>query len=112
MSDQPMRKTQARTAERERQRAKQRQKENLMRLIPIGALVLFVITAVVYVFSTQSNANTTGVNGPRLQVDHEKLELGKQIFDRPIRAAFNVKNVGDGTLKLDVPKIVNALEGC
>jgi hypothetical protein len=47
-----------------------------------------------------------------LEVDREQIDLGKQIFDRPVRAVFNVKNVGDDTLNLAAPRLVTALQGC
>jgi hypothetical protein len=83
----------------------------LLRLIPIVAAILFVVVAAIYVISLQSTPSPS-TTGARLQFDREQIDLGKQIFDRPARATFAVKNVGNGALKLDVPKNSTLLEGC
>jgi len=116
MSDQPpIRKTQARIAERERARAEAQRKGTMKKFIPLTVVFLvavFVIFVGLTTLTKTSSENIQGATGPRLQVDREKIEMGKQIFDKTVRAAFTVKNVGDSTLKLDVPKVAAILEGC
>ncbi len=53
-----------------------------------------------------------GGNGPRLQVDHNQLDLGNQHLDYVAHASFEIKNGGDRPLNLTVPKTATALEGC
>lgn len=75
-----------------------------------GVVVLsFAILAFVW-FLLTPNRGAGGV--PQMQVDTERLELGKQIFDRTVRASFTVTNSGKGTLTLNVPRSATVLEGC
>lgn len=111
MSEKVTRKTEARVAERERARVQQQRKSMMKKAIPLtlGAIVVLFL---VFVALTTVNQATQGTLGARLQVDREKLDLGAQVFDQPVRAQFHVKNAGDSTLKLTVPRVVNALQGC
>ena len=111
MSDQSIRKTQARTMERERARKRTGRRDTITRVLPFGiaAAVVLFIGIVVFLASNQA---TPGAVGARLQVDQERIDLGNRIFDQPVRGVFTVKNVGDGTLKLETPKIATVLEGC
>lgn len=111
MAEKPTRKTQARVTERERSRVLQQRNRNLKKVLPMmlgAAGVLFIV----FVVWTTANQATPGTAGPKLQVDREQIDLGPQIFNRPVRAQFQVTNTGDGTLKLTVPQLANALEGC
>ncbi len=109
MSNQPIRKTQTRAAERVRARQHAERRDALTRTLPFvigAAIVLFIVIAVSLVF------NQTATGAPRVQVDREKIDLGNRIFDQPVRATFIVKNVGDGALKLETPQVATVLEGC
>lgn len=116
MTDQPIRRTQARVAERERRRRKEEQKGKLLKIVPLTLVAILAIAGIGYaVFSTvvkPPHTANAGVIGPRLQVDQEMLDLGNRPLNVPIRAQFNVKNTGDDTLNLVVPQMVTALEGC
>ena len=116
MSDQPpIRKTEARIAERQRMRAEEQRKGMLKKFVPLAVVFLvavFVIFVGLTTLNQTSNQNVQGATGPQLQVDREKIEMGKQIFNNTVRAAFTVKNVGDSTLKLEAPKVASVLEGC
>ncbi len=116
MSDQPIRKTESRIVERGRRRAQLQRRNNLMHRLPILVVVIIALLAVGYslftrVYQSPRGANA-GVIGPRLQVDNEQIDLGRRIFNQPVRAVFTIKNVGDGTLNLSVPRVVTALKGC
>jgi len=94
-------------------RAHQQRGAQTKKLVPpaIGAIVVLFVVFVAFTTANQ----TTQVNvigAPRLQVDREKIDLGNRIFNQSVRAMFNVKNVGDGTLKLDAPRVATVLEGC
>ena len=115
MSEQPIRKTQARLAERERARAQEQRKGMLKKFIPLAVVFLvavFVLFVGLTTLTQTSGQIIQGATGPRAQVDRENLDLGTQPFDKTVRAAFTVKNVGDGTLKLDVPKVATLVDGC
>ncbi len=116
MSEQPMRRTQARIAERERLRRQEEQKAKLLKIVPLTLIAILAIVGVGYTVYTKtvkpSRPANAGVIGPRLQVDQDMLDLGNRPLNIPIRALFNVKNTGDDTLNLVVPQVVTALEGC
>lgn len=109
MSNHPIRKTQARAQERERARQQAERRNTITHALPfvIGAAVVLLVGIAVFLATNQTVSGT-----PRLQVDQEKIDLGNRIFNQPVRGMFTVKNVGDGTLKLETPKIANVLEGC
>lgn len=116
MTEQPMRRTQARIAERERRRKQEEQRSRLLKIVPLTLVVILAAVGVGYavlpsVIKPPRPANA-GVVGPRLEVDREQLDLGDRKLNVPIRASFNVKNVGDNTLNLAVPQMVTAIEGC
>jgi hypothetical protein len=80
-------------------------------LMLLGGIVLIGVAIVVFIlFLMGPNGNTGGT--PQLQVNTERIELGKQIFNNPVRANFVIKNAGTGTLTLDVPRSATLLEGC
>ncbi len=116
MSEQPLRRTQARIAERERRRKQEEQKNRSLKIAPLAVVTILAIVWVGYVLYTSTatppRPANAGVVGPRLQVDHEQLDLGNRQLNVPVRALFNVKNSGDDTLNLVVPQVVTALEGC
>ncbi len=108
-----VRKTQVRAAERERRR-KQRETRTRLKNIPfvlVGLLALVGAGLFAYGAFAQS-ADIQGKNGPRLQVDRDTLDLGDLHYDKTVRASFKVTNAGDGTLKLEPPKVATAVEGC
>ncbi len=116
MSDQlPIRKTQARVAERQRARTAEQRKDAVKRFIPLVVVFLvavFVLFVGLTTLTQTSEQNIQGTIGPRFQVDRDSLDLGNQPLGKTVRAAFTVKNGGDGTLKLDVPKVATLLTGC
>lgn len=77
----------------------------------IGGIVLVVIAVLIFGWIAFS-PNRGSAGTPQIKVSTERLELGKQVFDRPVRASFTVTNTGNGTLMLDVPRIATVLEGC
>ena len=114
MTEKTIRKTQARAVERERKRRQEERNRYLKIAIP-----LFVVIAAMFAFGfsllTQAKPARPahpGVVGPRIQVDHDQLDFGYQHLGATVSAQFNVKNVGDDTLNLEVPRTVTLLEGC
>jgi len=107
MTKQPIRKTSVRA----RQPAGRR--NLLRRVLPwiMGALAVLFVGIVVFTAINQATpANGSGT--PRLQVNQDRLDLGNRVFNQPVRATFTIKNVGDGTLKLETPRVATLLEGC
>lgn len=80
-------------------------------LLLIGGIALVVIAVAAMVWVGLSPRSGNG-GAPQLQVSSERLDLGKQVFDRNVRASFEIKNTGTGTLTLQVPRVATALEGC
>lgn len=110
----PLRKTEARIAERERRRQQREQKQKLWRTIPLVIIALLAVAGVGLIVygKTQAQANITGANGPRLALDRDQIDFGDQHFNTTVRATFKVTNAGDGTLSLNVPKVATVVEGC
>jgi len=50
--------------------------------------------------------------GPRLALNTERVDLGRQPFDKTVRAEFKVQNTGDQPLMLDASTPVRVVEGC
>ncbi len=115
MADKDTSKGQTRLAERQRRRAEQERRDRLTRLLPFGILGLIAIFVVgLGIFGA---LRSTGVfensNGKaQFTIDNEKLELGDQKLGSTVRAQFNIKNTGTGTLKMQVPGMPTAVEGC
>lgn len=112
----PMRRTQARIAERERRRKQQNRQDNMRRTIPLVVIAIAAVVGLSYFVSTSvvkpPRPANAGIVGPKLEVDRTDLDLGNRKLNDPVRAQFTVKNSGDDTLNLAVPKYVNAIEGC
>ncbi len=112
----PMRRTQARIAERARRHKEQERKDKLRTTIPIVVMAIVAVVGLTYFVYTRTvkppRPANAGIVGPKLEVDREDLDLGNRPLNVAVRAQFTVKNSGDDTLNLDVPKVVTALEGC
>ncbi len=76
----------------------------------VGAAVLII--AALTLWFTQNAETGEGKIGPRLAVNAERIDLGKQPFDKTVRAEFKVTNSGDRTLTLDANTPVRVVEGC
>jgi|SRR5581483_3023212 hypothetical protein len=90
--------------------AHRQSRQNSSRLLIGGiALVAVAVLALVW-FALSPNRGSGGT--PQLQVSADRLDFGKQIFNTPVHASFEIKNSGTGTLTLSVPRSVTLLEGC
>ena len=114
MADNSTRKTQARVAERERRRQQEARNQRLKIVVPLVAVAIVAVLAIGYsLFAQPKPARpANGVTGPRLQVDRDQIDLGKQHLGNTVRAVFNLKNLGDAALNLNVPRTVTLLQGC
>ncbi len=113
MSEQ-VRRTQARAAERERRRQQRETRARLWKIIPLVLVGLMALSGagMIAYGALNPSPDIQGKQGPRVQVDQETVDLGDQHFGTTVRATFKVTNAGDGTLKLDVPRIATVAEGC
>lgn len=76
----------------------------------LGAVVLLALAALgIWILLTPQ---TQGGVGPQVAVKQERIDLGKQPFEKMVRAEFLVSNTGDRPLTLDASAPVQALEGC
>ncbi len=75
-----------------------------------GALLLIV--AAIGLWFVQNAETGNGNLGPRISVNTERIDLGKQPFDKMVRAEFKVTNTGDRSLSLDASTPVRVVEGC
>ena len=82
---------------------------NTSSLLLLGGIALVAIAIVVFVWLAL--APSSG-GTPQIQVDNERIDFGKQPFERPVRATFQIRNTGTGTLTLSVPRVATLLEGC
>ncbi len=115
MAEKRMSKAQARLAERQRRRKEQDRRDRLTRLIPFGIIGVVAVVLIGFVAygTLKSGGAFDNPNGKaQISVDHEKLELGDQKLGSTVRATFNIKNTGDGTLRMNVPSMPTAVEGC
>ncbi len=114
MAEKLSRKTQSRVAERERRHRQDGRSKLLKIAIPVTVAIIAALAIGYSLFAQVQPARPVnmGVVGPRLQVDHDLIDLGKQHLGNTVRALFNLKNVGDATLNLNVPQTVTLLEGC
>ncbi len=110
----PIRKTQVRSAERERRRKEREARARLWRTIPLVLVALLALLGfgMIAYGALNPSPDIQGKQGPRVQVDQETVDLGDEHFGTTVRATFKVTNAGDGTLRLDVPKIATVVEGC
>jgi len=87
--------------------------EKSFRLIAILVSALVLILAGAGIWWSQNPAEDgSGQIGPHLAFNQEKLDLGRQPFDKTVRAEFKITNSGDRTLTLDASAPVRVVEGC
>lgn len=92
--------------------AAQKSKSSLPLYLAGGALIL-IIVGVFVLLRGSGQSKTIEVTGkPKLAVDQEKVDLGKQPLGKTVSVAFELSNVGDKPLQLQgIPK-VEVKEGC
>lgn len=86
-------------------------------LSPLWLLVVSVllVAAAVGLWLSNSAGRANPVTQgapPRLAVDRDRIDLGVQPFESPVRAEFKLTNAGDQTLTLNTSTPVRAVEGC
>jgi len=80
-------------------------------LILAGMLIL--VGALFFVFHKPTTAYSPTVTGkPSLEVDKEKIDLGKMKLGDTAFASFELKNVGDQVLQFTQAPTIQVVEGC
>ncbi len=83
-------------------------------IITLASAIGFLVLVGILAFQvTRNGAGSNGTLGPRLAVDRERIDFGRVVYDKTVRAVFTVKNVGDQPLQIANRQIeVKLVEGC
>jgi hypothetical protein len=93
--------------------AAQKSKSSLPLYLIGGALALIIIGAFVLLRGPAGPSKTIEVTGkPKLAVDQDKIDIGKQPLGKTVSVAFELSNVGDKPLELKGIPTVEVKEGC
>jgi hypothetical protein len=84
-------------------------RHNLFPLALFSSAAVLLIIAVATWFSMSAPAGTIG---PKLAVNTERIDFGKQPYNNKVRAEFQITNTGDRALTLDASAPVKVVEGC
>ncbi len=87
---------------------------NRLAVITIASAIGFIVLLGVFVFQVMGNGGRSGgSSGPRLVVDRERIDFGRVVYDKTVRAVFTIKNAGDQPLQIAERQIaVKLVEGC
>ncbi len=85
-----------------------------MAVITIASAIGFIELLGVFLFQVMGErGSSSGSSGPRLAVDRERIDFGRVVYDKTVRAVFTVRNVGDQPLQIAERQIaVKLVEGC
>ena len=76
-----------------------------------GAAILIVV--VVFAFQKKPTSFTPEVTGgPSLKADKEKVDLGDVKLGQTVEVSFEIRNVGDQSLKFSKAPYIEVKEGC
>ncbi len=115
MAEKRASKGQARFGDLHRRRAERERRDRITRLLPfgiLGVIVVFVVGLGIFGALRSSGAFENPNGKSQFTVNTDKLELGDQKLGSTVRAQFNIKNTGDGTLRMNVPAMPTVLDGC
>ena len=91
-------------------------RNNLLLLLGGGALLVIIIGVVLLAtpdrgpFGSASPAQASGQ--PKLAVDRQQIDFGRVPLDAPVKAVFNLSNVGDRPLQILSQPVVEVKQGC
>ena len=82
-----------------------------------GGALLVIIAGVVMLATGGRGSSSTGgpaqvAGRPALAVDQEKIDFGKVPLDVPVKATFQLSNVGDQPLQIIRQPVVEVKQGC
>jgi hypothetical protein len=81
-------------------------------LFIFGGLAIIII-ALLFAFQKKTEPFTPEVTGkPSLKTDKEMVDLGNVKLGQTVRVSFELKNVGDETLRISNVPYVEVKEGC
>jgi len=83
-------------------------------LLAVGVALLIIITLIIALQPSKNTSPTTPeVTGTaRLKADKQKIDLGDVKLGTPVKASFQLTNIGDQPLKLTKAPYVEIKEGC
>lgn len=99
--------TKRHTRSREASRARPRRRQWVITAVVAG---LAILAGAGVLLSRPAPPTVSGP--PRLAVDRLEIDLGRQPFERLVRASFVVTNAGRSTLRLDGAPPVEVIQGC
>jgi hypothetical protein len=93
------------------------QRNRLPLYLAAGGALLIIIVGVVWLMTNGRGSSGTGspsqvAGRPALAVDQQKIDFGKVPLDIPIKATFQLSNVGDQTLQILNQPVVEVKQGC
>lgn len=93
------------------------QRNRLPLYLAAGGALLIIIVGVVWL--TTNGRGSAGIGSPAqvagrpaLAVDQQKIDFGKVPLDIPIKATFQLSNVGDQPLQILNQPVVEVKQGC
>ncbi len=93
--------------------AKLAQKSSLPLYLIGGALVLIIVGVFVLLRGSSGPTKAIEVTGkPKLTVDQDKIDLGKEPLGKTVSVSFELSNVGDKPLDLKGIPQVEVKQGC
>jgi hypothetical protein len=92
--------------------AAQKQKSSLPLYLAGGALLLIIVGVFVLLRGTGPSKTIEVTGKPKLTVDQDKIDIGKQPLGKTVSVAFELSNVGDKPLELKGIPTVEVKEGC
>ncbi len=91
-------------------------RNNLPLYLAGGALLVVIIGVVLLATlgrgSSGSSSPTQVTGQPKLVVDRQQIDFGKVPLDIPVKATFQLSNVGDQPLQLLNQPVVEVEQGC
>jgi hypothetical protein len=78
--------------------------------VAIGLALVLIVGGAAALLITGSTRPTTGT--PKLVIDQTVIDEGYQTNNTPVRTAFNIRNEGDGPLRVLGEPQVELVEGC
>ena len=79
-------------------------------VLAIGLALVLIVGGAAALLITGSSRPATGT--PKLMVEQVVIDEGYQTNNTPVRTAFNIRNEGDGPLRVLGEPQVELVEGC
>jgi len=99
-----------RLQEQRKAQARVKRQNQIRQWAPIAAVTLVFLAGIAYITWLQIKPTITGT--PHLVINQTEIDLGTQKYNTTVRASFQIRNDGDGTLTLNAPDRPTVVEGC